>query len=1078
MTAEVDAMTNRTALLSFLFLVAPASAAFAGEAPAPPPDAPLPFFREPAISPDGSRIVFGHLGDLWAANADGSAAGVRLTDHRAYDCRPAFSPKGDLVAFSSDREGAMDVFVIPDGGGEAKRLTFHSADDLVLGWTPDGSRVLFLSQRDTFRAKVYAAPLQGGEPSVALEVPAASVSFSPDGKSLAFVLGASSWWRRNYRGSGEFRIWVKTGAEKARRIPAEGGNDTNALWARDGTLWFLSDRGGVANLWRMNPAEPAKARPVTSHLRHPVLWPSISADGGRIAYACLEGGIYLLDARSGKSAAVPLKIAADDKENPVLRETFADKATEMAVSPDGREIAIAVRGDLFVVKRKGGKARPVTETPARERHPAWTPDGKALLFVSDRNGSNDVFLVRSDDPSEPALSKAKYFKTETLAAAPEREERPKASPDGKRVLYLAGLGDLWTCPIGGGAPALLAKGPLISDPSWSPDSRWVAFAKAEKNWNSEIYVVPAEGGTPVNVTRDPDDDIQPVFSPKGDHLYFSSNRGGAIRFNVHRIPLTLKVWQRDREEEKEKEEEEKDKEKERDKEKGEKGEGEKGGEGDKKKEEKPPDVSLDFEKIEDRAERITSTRGDDTMPVLSDDGKTLFFKSDSLGFFEIWKAAADGSSLERLTRSKENPEELQWVKKDKELLYRAGGAIKTLSEDGQKQGAVPAAAAMEIDLDRERLEAFDEAWTLLRDWFYDPSMHGVDWEKCRREYRRLAGGTACAEDFNDVVRMMLGELGASHLGIFGPDSGRKPEPTGLTGMLLTPGPGGKRYLVASVLKKSPADREESKVRPGEFLVAVNRAEIKAGDDFSRLLNGKVGENMDFLVATTEDGPGERTVTFKPADPGSIHGLLYEAWVEEKRALTDKLSAGRLGYIHIRSMSGPAFESFRREYLARVREKDGLVLDVRNNPGGYIHNQLWELLSKRTPVGFFRIRGAETEAQPDYTWQKPVVLLINERSGSDAEIFPWGFRKLGLGKVIGVPTWGGVIGTDGAPLIHGAWFRLPLVGWYTDEGKNLENWGVPPDVRVENHPEDEAAGIDAQLERAVQEALQAAGPARK
>jgi tricorn protease len=331
------------------------------------------------------------------------------------------------------------------------------------------------------------------------------------------------------------------------------------------------------------------------------------------------------------------------------------------------------------------------------------------------------------------------------------------------------------------------------------------------------------------------------------------------------------------------------------------------------------------------------------------------------------------------------------------------------------------------------------------------------------------------EDFNAVFSMMLGELNASHLGIYGPGNNLEPEPTAFTGMTLVPGRAGKRYVVAAVLKDSPADREESKVEPGEFLVAINRLEVRAGDNLSRILNGKVGEKVDFLLALSEDGPGARTVTFKPVAPGASSTLLYEAWVDGKREKVDKASGGRLGYIHIRWMSRGAFRRFRREYLAKVREKEGLVLDVRNNPGGYIHNQLWELLSKRRPVGRFRIRGAAEELQPDHTWQKPVVLLINERSASDAEIFPLGFRTLGIGKVVGVPTWGGVIGTGGTALANGAWLRLPYVGWYAHDGTNLENYGVPPDIRVENHPEDDAvAGDDAQLDKAVSLLLEQIG----
>jgi tricorn protease len=766
-----------------------------------------------------------------------------------------------------------------------------------------------------------------------------------------------------------------------------------------------------------------------------------------------------------------LDVVTDLKTNETLRETFTDKARELAVSPDGKDLAFVVRGDLFVVARKGGKARRITEGPARESGPAWAPDGRTLLFVSDREGNNDIYRVVSDEKGKKRLSRARYFKTEPLVVTPAREEEPVVSPDGKTFLYEEGLGDLKSAPLDEGADrekggTLVAKGPLIGGAVWSPDGRWIAFSKAEKDWNSEIYIVSASGGDPVNVTKDPDDDMEPLFGPKGEYLYFASSRGGEERFNIYRIPLTREVEQRDREEEKEKKEDE---EEEEEKEEGKEGK-EAEEEGKKKEEEKKEEeleVKIDFEEIEDRAEGVTSTRGNDTLPVLDGEGETLYFKSNNLGHFEIWKSAVDGSSLNRLTRGKENPEEMVWSKEKKELIYRTGGTIRTLSGDGNAKGVIGYRAKMEIDLAAERREVFDEAWRALRDFFYDPAMHGVAWDRARSVYRPFAVGCVRTEDFNDVFKMMLGELNASHLGLYGPGNDLKPEATAFTGMTLVPGRLKKRYVVVAVLKDSPADREESKVSPGWFLVAVNRKAVKAGDNLSEILNGKVGEKMDLLFDLSEEGAGTKTVTFKPVAPGKVSSLLYEAWVDARREKVEALSGGRLGYIHIRWMSRGAFRRFRREYLAKVREKDGLVLDVRNNPGGYIHNQLWELLSKRKPVGRFRIRGAAEELQPDHTWQRPVILLINERSASDAEIFPLGFRRLGIGKVVGVPTWGGVIGTGGTSLANGAWLRLPYVGWYAHDGTNLENFGVKPDIRVENHPEDDATGAaDAQLEKAV------------
>ncbi len=1018
------------------------------------------FFREPAINRDGTLIAFCLDGDVWIAASDGSNP-RRLTDNTAYECAPAFSPAADLVAFSSDREGGMDVWIMPASGGEPMRLTWHSAPDRVLGFTASGDSVIFSSRRDTLQARAYSVPVAGGEPAMVLDAAVYELAFSRDGSKTAFSAGANSWWRRKYRGSGAFDIWIKeTGKPRAAKATSWAGNDSAPMWAPDGTLYYVSDKSGVSNIWKMNPAKPLDAVQITKHARLPVLWPSISANGGFIVYACMEGGIRMLDLKTGASGEIRLSIASDRKQSGVLRAKFGSEASETAVSPDGNEIAFAVRGDIFVVHRKGGKAVRVTDTPSREKQPAWSHDGKSIVFSSDRDGEFDLYRASSADEKEPRMSKTRFIRIDPLAATPARDEKPVPSPDGKRAVFLSGLGDLYSIPSGGGPPSLLAKGPMIADPCWSPDGRWVAFSRSLKNWDSEIFIVPAEGGEPVNVTRDPDEDVQPVFCPTGGYLYFSSNRGGEEVFNIYRIPLTLAVAQKYKEDVEDEEEKKKEKEKEE----------KKDGDGKKEEDKQPPDVRIDFKEIEDRAAAVTSTKGSDSLPALTRDGKTLFFKSDSLGWFEIWKAATDGSSLERLTKSRDNAEELVWSAKADLLFYRTGGSIWTLNADGSERKQVGYTAEMNIDLAEERMEAFDEAWGSLRDFFYDPSMHGVDWQAVRDEYRPLAAGCFCNEDFNDLIRMMLGELGASHLGISGPGPGSAPEKTGFTGLYLRPGPQGKRYAVAKVLKDAPADREESKILPGEFLISVDRKEVKAGENVSRILNGKAGGKLDLQVAADEDGNSARTVTLRPLDPDAAYQLLYDAWVDGKRQAVERLSGGKLGYIHIQAMGMGSFRKFRRDYLSKVRDREGLVLDVRNNPGGYIHNQLWEMLTKRKPVGYFRIRGSEDETQPDFTWQKPVVLLINERSGSDAEIFPWGFRKLGIGKVIGVPTWGGVIGTGGTTLINGAWLRLPFVGWYTDDGTNLENLGVEPDIRVENHPEDEGQGSDPQIERAVKELL--------
>ncbi len=1012
---------------------------------------PARFLRFPAFSPDGKQIAFSYMGDIWVAPADGGTA-IRLTVHPAHDIRPKFSPDGKWIAFNSNRDGNYDIYLMPATGGKPKRLTFHSADDILGDWSPDGRWIVFSSNRDHRFAQIYLLEVETGyvRRLTSDETSLHSPTFSPDGRYIVFCRGGTSWWRKGYVGSANSEIWrlpisidgdqITVG--KAERLTNYNGNDWWPMVSQDGWLYFVSDRKGAFNIWRMqfvglkNGQEP-KAEQITNHADR-VLYLSMSRDGRFIVYEH-DFSLWVVPTKGRKPKQLTIYAPSDELQNKLQRLTLTSQATEFALSPDGKQIAFIVRGEIFVVNAdKGGEAKQITDHPYRDFDIDWSPDSRKLAFISERDGNNEVYTV---DVKTKELKRL----TNTPDAA---ESNPKWSPTGNYVAFIRGPFGKQLCwvDVNTGEEKVVVEGPFIGEFEWSPDGRWICFNRRDSANNvTDLYIVPWNGGEAVNVTRMPYWNGSIVWTKDGKHIVFRSNRTDD-NVDIYVLPLERPKEKFDEEEEAEKKPPER-----------------------KEGEKKLPEVKIDFTDIHKRIRRLTATVFNEGGFAVSPDGKTVIFTATSVDQPEIWSIPIEGGSLTRLA-SGVSASQLQFSPDGNKLYFLStGGSIRFLTRPANTIGSVNFTARMIVDRLIELQHMFDEGWRLLKEQFYDEKMHGVDWEAMHKKYRPLIEHVALKEDFYALVSMMLGELNASHLGIGGPTvSGPS---TAYLGVWFDPEHRGPGVKIASVLKNSPADRDESRLNVGEFILAIDGVDVSNNEQIWETLADKAGRVVELLVNDKPTKEGARTVKIKPIDRGQWSNLIYEDWVEKRKRKVEELSGGRIGYIHIQAMSQSELRKFEREFYAElVGKKEALIIDVRFNGGGRIHDELLSILKRRL-YALEQYRGTPPFTQPFQVWQKPTIVLINEFSASDAEIFPKAFRDLGLGKLVGVPTYGGVIGTYNVTLIDGStFFRVPVTGWRTLDGVNLENYGVKPDIYVEHTPEDNAEDRDLQLEVAVKELL--------
>jgi tricorn protease len=1064
---------SRRIAVTFAVSIIFATAASAVEAPLP---------RHPAPSPDGSQIAFAWQGDLWLVPAAGGDA-RRLTAHPAIERYPVWSRDGKFLAFASSRHGNLDVFVMPvDGSAAPVRLTYASTSDVPDDFTPDGKAVLFTSNRSEsvkWGSQLWTVPVDGGTPALTQDAFGEAASYSPGGEELAFVRGQTKWTRRGYRGSASRDIWLRDGGGDYSKLTDFDGTDDRPTWLDGGTIIFLSSREGRKNVFRLDVASKT-ATALTAHEGSAVRFPRAAANGSVVAYE-FEDAIWTVPPAGGPPTRLSIQVPSDQVKNPIERRTSTDDADELAISPHGKLAAFIVHGDVFVTaivdKDDQEIAKPptarVTTSPERERDLSWSPDSTTLLFSSAVDGNDDLYTAvpaAKDTPWPEAFE----FNLTRVTDTPAEEYAASFSPDGERIAFIRGLGQLIVQPATGGDETVILDHWAAPDYEWSPDGAWIAYSTPDEHYNSEVWVVPSAGGDRYNVSRHPDDDVAPRWSPDGRRLVWTAKRADntfdlwgvwLTREDDERTPAQwLKLWN----------------DKPKDKKKGTDDDEEP--EDDEKKPE-PPTVSIDFDRLWERVHRITDLKGDESAARVSPDGKTVIFTAEFEGDTDLYSVRWDGEELKRLTKDGAEPEQFVFDSKGKTIFYLDGkGRIKRVGLDGKSGDPVPFKARYVVDVRLERAVVFNEAWRALNENFYDPGFHHVDWPAQQVKYRQWALAASTKEDFADIVNLMLGELNASHMGYYPPGTRGRPtasgDSTGWIGVTYDPAAGGPGLLIREVLADSPASRTDAAVQPGERLIAVNGVEIDDTTNVFGLFVDTVGERTRLTVRGSDTK--DRTAVVEPVS--SQRGLRYDTWVRQRRALTDEWSGGRLGYIHIQGMNIPSFEEFERMLYAAADGKEGLVVDVRSNGGGWTTDYLMAVLMVQRHA-FTIPRGGDPEIRaypqsrlPLAAWTRPAVAICNEDSYSNAEIFSHAFKSLGRGPLVGSPTFGAVISTGGMRTLDGATVRLPLRGWYVAPTEiNMENNGAQPDVLVWQPPaEDASATKDTQLQRAVEVLLDTIG----
>jgi tricorn protease len=1100
---------------------AAATLAMALSAPGSAVAEPALWMRTPAISPDGTKIAFSYRGDLWTVPVDGGVA-TPVTVDAGYETTPVWSPDGQTLAYAADRFGNLDVFLVAVGGGTPTRLTFHSADEIPSSFTPDGKAVLFAAARLDVHTNVqnphrsqpelYAVPTSGGRPTQILTTPAEHAVWDRAGKRLLYTdkKALEMSWRKHDNSSFARDVWSYDAASgRHTRLTAFGWDDRQPVWSPDErAMYYLSEKSGSFNVWRLALAADGRAegepQQVTSHGVHPVRFLSISRQGD-LAYA-YDGELWVRPAGAAESRRLVVEAGSAARvAGPQWIDVAADLG-EFDLSPDGKEIAFVARGEVFVANAEFGTTRQITRTPEQERSVSFSPDGRSLLYAGERAGSWNLYRTDLVDADEPSFWNATALAEKTLLDGPEETFQPRFSPDGKQVAFLEDRTTLKVLDLASGKQRVVLPGDRnysYADGDqwyqWSPDGRWllVTFLSPGR-WSSEVGLVPASGeGEVINLTENGYEDNIPRFNQDGTAMIFASDRLGMRRHggwgsqdDIYATFFTQAAWDRfhlspaELEQAKAKEEKA-EKEKEKGKagdDKAAKGKEAKKGSGadaedENEREPKLADpVAMELAGLEDRTVRLTRAAAAVSDARLTPDGETLLVLARFEKGFDLWSITPRKDEAKLLAKLEaDEAGGLVIDKEGKKAFLLADRKLMSVELDSGKSKPVSLDAKLELDAAAERAYLFEHAWRQTLQKFYVASLHGVDWNLMKTAYARFLPHIDNNWDFAELISELQGELNASHTGAY--HRPRNPAADATASLAFFPDPTftGPGVRIAEIIEGSPLAKAGAEIAVGTVIEAIDGVTLGVGEEWERLLNRKADQPVRLALF---DGKAKRwQVVVKPIDRRVENDLLYERWVRSRRAEVERLSGGRLGYAHVRSMNDASYRQIFEDVFGKAVGKEAIVLDTRFNNGGNLVEALTIFLTGETYAKNVP-RGRQIGSEPSLRWTKPSIVVMNEGNYSDAHCFPSAYKELGIGETVGMQVPGTCTAVWWENLQdRSLTFGIPQVGQVDPRGNYLENQHLDPDHEVDNDPAEEARGRDQQLEKAVEVLLGKLGPKR-
>ncbi len=1058
-------------IIAFWFLLSAFSLPSFSQAPS--------WLRYPSISPDGKTIVFTYKGDLYKVAATGGTA-LALTLHEAHDFMPVWSKDGKSIAFASDRYGNFDVFVIPAEGGEAKRLTFHSGAEYPYSFTNDNKNVIFGAARmdlptnrqypAAYMSELYSVATTGGRVTQVFTTPAEDVKFSKDGTKLIYhdKKGQENAWRKHHTSSVTRDVYLydfKTNTHK--QITTFKGEDRNPVFNTDESAFFyLSEESGSYNVHKQAVAG-GKSEQVTSFKKHPVRFLSGSNDG--MLCFSYDGELYTM--RGGSAAQkVNVTVLSDARNNKeqVYRVT---SGSGMSVASNSKEVAFVYRGEVFVTSVEGGVTKRITNTAQAETSVHFSPDGKSILYCSERNGKWSIFETKMERKEEPYFYASTLLKETAIIENSNTNTQPLYSPDGKEIAFIENRNLLRIYNIASKQSRTVLNGDQLfafveNDQyfQWSPDSKWLLFDYAIPGSPvGEAGLVSADGKKIINLTESGYNDYNAKWIMGGKAMLWFSNRDGLRAaaasgggqadvyamfftqeaFDKFKLNKEDAVLQKEIEENKTK------------------------ADSIKKKPVIKDSVVIDWDGLTLRKAKLTihsSSLGD---ALVSKDGETLYYLARFERGMNLWTTNLRTRETKMLVPLNAGFASMVWDKEQKTIFLNSNDGMLKIDPASGKQDRISINGEMMVDGLKERQFMFEHVWRRTKNTFYTKSFHGIDWDSYKPDYEKYLPHIGNNYEMSELLSELLGELNVSHSGSSYAALNPNGDITAALGIFYDYNFKGNGVKILEVIKEGPLDKAGMNVKAGMIIERIDGEIITPDKDLAQYLNRKAGKNTLLLIV---DGTTKRDITVKPVTMGEENGLLYRRWVKRNADEVDKMSNGTLGYVHIPGMNDGSYRTTYEEIMGKYFNKKAIVVDTRNNGGGDLVADLAMFLSGKKFMDYgtdTRLNGFE----PNFRWTKPSISLANEANYSDGHCYAYMVREVGIGKLLGMPVPGTCTFAAWEALMDtGIRWGAPTVGCKDVNGKYLENAQTEPDVKLKNENEKVGVGTDQQLELAVKELL--------